>query len=258
MIKIAFFDNDGTLLRFHHKELTEKMRYTLNKLQDNGILICMATGRGIMGIPHFKDVEFDTYITFNGSYVVDNKNNLIRSYPIPKEDVRAICNNLYEMRRDATLASKDFLVCSGKKDKDLAEYFAFSGETIKVTDNFEAYLDEDVYQIMCACTKGEHQKIIEGTSDAKVVSWWDKAADIIPLNSGKGKAVDAVLSYYGLNKEEAIAFGDGENDIELFESCGVAVAMDNANNKVKASADEICKSVDEDGIYDYCLKHHLI
>jgi len=258
VIKIAFFDNDGTLLRFHHKELTDKTRYTLKKLQENGVLICMATGRGIMGVPHFKDVEFDAYITFNGSYVVDNKNNLIRSYPIPKEDVRNICNNLKEMKRDATLASKDFLVSSDKKDRDLAEYFAFSGETIKVVENFNEYVDLDVYQIMCACTKDEHQKIISGTKDAKVVSWWDRAADIIPLNSGKGKAVEAVLKYYGFKKEEAISFGDGENDIELFKACGTSIAMDNANEKTKANASFICKSVDEDGVYDYCLKHKLI
>ena len=43
-IKIAFFDIDGTILEFEHKEITDKMRETLNQLQKNGIIICIATG----------------------------------------------------------------------------------------------------------------------------------------------------------------------------------------------------------------------
>lgn len=87
---------------------------------------------------------------------------------------------------------------------------------------------------------------------------WDKAADIIPLNCGKGNAVNAVLNYYGLSKDEAIAFGDGRNDIEMLEAVGTGVAMGNAIDEVKARADVICKSVEEDGVYHYCLEQKLI
>lgn len=45
MIKIAFFDIDGTLLKFGEKEPSSKVVYTLNKLRENGIKICMATGK---------------------------------------------------------------------------------------------------------------------------------------------------------------------------------------------------------------------
>ena len=91
-----------------------------------------------------------------------------------------------------------------------------------------------------------------------ITAWWDKAADIIPLNCGKGNAVNAVLNYYGLSKDEAIAFGDGRNDIEMLEAVGTGVAMGNAIDEVKARADVICKSVEEDGVYHYCLEKKLI
>lgn len=55
-----------------------------------------------------------------------------------------------------------------------------------------------------------------------------------------------------------MAFGDGNNDIEMLRSVGTGVAMANASDDLKAVADEICKDVAEDGIYHYCLEKGLI
>ena len=56
--------------------------------------------------------------------------------------------------------------------------------------------------------------------DAKIAAWWDRAIDIIPLSGGKGVAINKILDYYQLTKEEAMAFGDGNNDIEMLEAVG--------------------------------------
>ena len=53
MIKIAFFDVDGTLLRLGHKELSANTAAALRQLHQNGIILCMATGRSYTGVPHF-------------------------------------------------------------------------------------------------------------------------------------------------------------------------------------------------------------
>ena len=62
----------------------------------------------------------------------------------------------------------------------------------------------------------------------------------------------------GFTKEEAIAFGDGFNDIEMLEAVGTGVAMGNAKDEIKAHATCTCRSVEEDGVYDFCLEHGLI
>lgn len=67
-----------------------------------------------------------------------------------------------------------------------------------------------------------------------------------------------MLEYYNLEKEEAIAFGDGNNDIEMLEAVGTAVAMANASDKLKEIATDICGHVSEDGVYHYCVEHQLI
>lgn len=50
------------------KQISKKVLETLVKLKNNGIKICIATGRSPMQVPHFPNVEFDAFLTYNGSY----------------------------------------------------------------------------------------------------------------------------------------------------------------------------------------------
>lgn len=71
--KILFFDIDGTLIDMQKKCITPLMLSTLHKLQANGIRLAIATGRSPMTVPleEFPGVQFDVFITFNGSYCYD-------------------------------------------------------------------------------------------------------------------------------------------------------------------------------------------
>ena len=111
---------------------------------------------------------------------------------------------------------------------------------------------------MLCCIKSEYDDILKGTTDVEITAWWDKAVDIIPSSSGKGKAVNNILAYYGFSKDESIAFGDGNNDIEMLKAVGTGVAMENSNNDVKAAADVVCKSVEDDGVYYYLVENEII
>lgn len=256
-IKIAFFDIDGTILQFEHREITERMRDTLHRLQKNGIIICIATGRAPISLPHFSGVEFDAFLTFNGSYCY-NKQGAIFDNPIPKDEVRRLVDNAAAMGRPVSVATKERLAANGKDD-DLVAYYGFAKLDVDVADNFDEIIkNEDVHQVMLGCTLDERPKLLEGVERAKITAWWERAVDVIPSNGGKGVGVEAMLEYYSLDKSEAIAFGDGDNDIEMLEAVGCGVAMGNASDSVKAIADDMCGDVSDDGIYHYCKKHHLI
>ena len=84
MIKIAFFDVDGTLLRLGHKEISANTA-ALTQLHQNGIILCMATGRCYTGVPHFDEIDFDVLLTFNGSFVTAG-NDIIFYNPINVQD----------------------------------------------------------------------------------------------------------------------------------------------------------------------------
>ena len=256
-IKIAFFDIDGTLIDINKKIISEKMVYTLKELQRNHILICIATGRTPLELPDFQGVEFDAFLTFNGSYCY-NKQQKIFCNPIPKKDVYQIIENASAIHRPVSVATLERLAANGK-DQDLIDYFAIAKLEVEVAKDFwEVVKEEDVYQIMLGCREREYAKVLEHVENAKIAAWWDRAVDVIPATGGKGVGIEKILEHYHLKKEEAIAFGDGDNDIEMLKTVGLGIAMENGSEKLKAAADKICGHVAEDGIYHYCMEQGLI
>ena len=257
-IKIAFFDVDGTLVDMKKKVITPAMIETLKHLKENGIILCMATGRGPYLVPSFPGIDFDVFLSYNASYCY-TKDEVIFSNPIPKEDVKAIVENASEIHRPVFLAGVEGGGANGC-DKDLADYFAIAKSKVNVLDNFdfEKLMDKKVYQMMVGCYKEEYADILRDVDGARITAWWKRAADITPANGNKGVGVRKILDYYHLDKENAIAFGDGTNDIEMLEAVGTGVAMGNATDDVKTVADAICGHVAEDGIYHYCKEQGLI
>ena len=255
-VKIVFFDIDGTLLEMGKTEITPNTRKALCSLKQNGIKICIATGRPFATIPMFEGVVFDAILAFNGSFCVAGE-QVVAKCPIPKEDVKKIIENAKRMERPVSIATEEEIVANGS-DKDLEDYFALAHHRVNVSEKFEEYVEKDVFQIMLGCDLEERKYILEGTKNAKVAAWWSRAIDIIPKEGGKGTAIEQVLAHYKFSKEEAIAFGDGENDIDMLLSVGKGIAMGNAAEKVKEIAADICESVTDDGIYYYLKSQKLI
>ena len=255
-VKIIFFDIDGTMIDMQKKIISEKMLDTLKHLQANGIKICMATGRGPVTLPHFEGIEFDAYLTFNGSYCYCGKDTIF-SNPIPKEDVRRIIENAAAIGRPVSLATKNRLAANGK-DQDLIEYYGVIKLGVDTPEDFDEVADGEVYQIMSGGRKEEYDALLKDVSGARITAWWHRAVDIIPSAGGKGVGVQKILEYFGFAREQAMAFGDGNNDIEMIETVGHGIAMANASKELKAVADDICGHVADDGIYHYCLANGLI
>lgn len=255
-IKIIFFDIDGTLVDMQTKRISAKTIEALQRLKANGIKICIATGRSPISLPKFDGVDFDAYLTFNGSYCY-NQSGAIFSNPICTEEVQRIIQNATRIGRPVSVATKDRLAANGTDD-DLAEYYSFAHQVVTVAEDFEAVCQEEIYQVMLGCREADYPAILDGVRGAKITAWWDRAVDIIPAGSGKGTGIQKILDYYHLDKSEAMAFGDGNNDIEMLEAVGSGVAMENASLDLKAVTDDICGHVAQDGVYHYCLEHGLI
>jgi Cof subfamily protein (haloacid dehalogenase superfamily) len=64
----------------------------------------------------------------------------------------------------------------------------------------------------------------------------------------KGAGLDFLAAHMGFSREQTIAFGDGENDVELIEWAGYGIAVENAHPRVKAVADWVCPSAEEQGV----------
>lgn len=254
-IKIIYFDIDGTLIDMKKKVISKTMLDTLYKLKEKGIKICIATGRPPFVVPKF-DIEFDCYLTFNGSYCAQ-KEQVIYKNPIPHEDVLKIIENAKKINRPVTISSSIDIGSNGY-DKDLDDYFSIANQKLIVTDKFNDILKQDIYQMMIGGNQEVYEQALMNTTNAKTTAWWTRAADIIPANGGKGIAVNKVNEYFGFTKEQSMAFGDGTNDIEMLQAVGLGVAMGNATENVKEIADDICETVENEGITMYCKQLNLI
>ena len=176
---------------------------------------------------------------------------------IPSYEVHKIIEKATRMGKPLAVVTKSRIVTNGC-DEPLKEYLEVAALDATPSEEFDAALKEEVYQMMMGCEKSRWDELLEGTSEAIIAAWWDCTLDIIPKGSGKGNAVKKVLEHLGLSTEEAIAFGDGGNDVDMLQVVGTGVAMGNAKDNVKQAADEICGSVDEDGVYHYLREKRLI
>lgn len=256
-VKIIFFDVDGTLIDMEKKQISEKMLATLRALKEQGIILCIATGRSPIALPQFDNLTFDAFLTFNGSYCFNQEESIYKN-PIPQKDVERIVENAKVLGRPVAIASSDKTITNGT-DADLVEYFAFAHQPVIVSEDFDTTIqNEEIFQLMLSARKEEYAEVMKQTTDSKITAWWDRAVDIIPTSSGKGTGIRQMLDYYGFDKSQAIAFGDGNNDIEMLEAVGWGLAMDNASEDLKEIADEIIGHVADEGIYHYCLANGLI
>lgn len=255
-IKIAFFDIDGTVFDMDTKTVSDRMKETFRKLRENGIKICIATGRSPILLYDIFGVRFDAYVTFNGSYCF-NDDEVIFSNPLSPKDVQQIIKNTREINRPVALATKTRFAANGLDD-DLLAFFQIGGHSIEESPDFAEVAKQEVFQIMSGGYLSERPQLVKDTDNAKVAAWWDRAVDIVPADGGKGVGVTKVLEYFGIDRANAMAFGDGNNDLEMFQAVDNGIAMGNGSDDLKAIARDVCGKVSEDGIYNYCLEHGLI
>ena len=88
--------------------------------------------------------------------------------------------------------------------------------------------------------------------------WHPAFTDITSGEADKGKGLQVMAEYLGLDISETMAFGDGGNDISIIREAGIGVAMGNANEEVKAMADYVTSSVDEDGVKNALVHFGII
>ena len=245
-MKIAFFDIDGTLLNFGESDLHPCIKDALNSLHRNGTKLFLATGRPPYAVPRFDDIQFDGMLCFNGGYCCDT-DGVISSEPMLHEDVMTIRKNAERLHMPILAASASRMGANFF-EKNLDDYMQISHHTCNVIPDFENLIQEDIFQIMIGSSAELDERLQKNTHASVITRWWPRAVDVIPASCGKDKGMAAVLSHYGYAREDAIAFGDGGNDLSLIRYAGIGIAMGNAEQSVKDAADYVSDSCADDGV----------
>lgn len=117
---------------------------------------------------------------------------------------------------------------------------------------------KEAYQFIAIMDSDRDNEVLSFLPNCRLPRWHPKFADLIHANNSKAVGIESIISHLGINRQECICFGDGANDIEMLEYCGIGVAMGNAEDKVKNHADFITTSVDEEGISHALYKLGII
>ncbi len=253
MIKAAFFDIDGTLLSYKTKRVCSSARAAIAKLQEQGILCIVATGRHMIQMSKLPvaDIPFDAFVMLNGQLILDKGQNVLFDVPIEGEAKEFLVENFNNHTYPAIIVEEKDMYLNYVTDhvEKVHEIIAIAKPELS------AYKGGKIYQV-CAYLRPEDEHLVEAIrEDVVMTSWHYGGKDIIAAGGGKMAGIKRYLEHTGIRREEIIAFGDAENDLDMLRFAGIGVAMGNGSEEAKAVADYVTADIDDDGI-EKALKHY--
>ncbi len=264
-IKVAFFDVDGTIVDNHSTRdqlfdmdlVPASTIEAIRLLKENGITPFIATGRSPFMIEDLLDgLGIDSYICTNGQYAVMNREVMYEA-PYSSELLDKIVTVAKKYHVPLLWMPTHHYVLSGENQEVLLEALDNMNLPYPIIETDLEKPDYKIYQMVAGVTK-EEEHIFESIEEVRVVRWQPNGIDLLPKVGSKATAIEVILNKLGLKPENAIAFGDGLNDIEMLQKVGCGVAMGNAHEELKKHANYVAKPVYEDGIYKACKELGLI
>lgn len=267
--KVIVMDVDGTLFN-RDKKICPKTKEKLIAVQNMGVRLILASGRPTSGLMDIaKSLKMDKHhgllVSYNGSKVVDAENQeVLFNEPLTVNEAKEVLKHLHNFPRVRAMVDKDdymyvenvydCFVNFNNKAFNVYEYESRGGKyKLCEVDDLAEFVNYELNKIL---TTGDPEYLKEHYLAMKK-PFEDKLScmftgpfyfEFTAKGIDKAKALDFVLSKMGYIKEELLAFGDGHNDISMIEYAGRGVAMANAVDDLKAIADEITLSNNDDGI----------
>lgn len=251
---IVFFDVDGTLIDWTKgiSKPTESTKKSIKKLKENGYITMLATGRPRNGMNEdLISLGFDGYIGSNGAYIEMN-NKVLLDESLDKELLKEILDFLEENKITYMIEGQAKNYVADLKDKKLVEFISDASLGI---ENFTEDWDRDTVKVGKLIVLGESEK------EYKITSERFKGYDIAYMNNAafgafemfdpkytKGHAVARLLETLNINRDNSYAFGDGENDVEMFQIVKHGIAMGGYHKKLEQYAYDFTEDVENEGI----------
>ncbi|MCR5756376.1 MAG: HAD family hydrolase [Selenomonas sp.] len=265
MTKAIFFDIDGTLINIHHKKTTisSVVKKAIRELRQEGHHTFIASGRpwAYLSDELTQEGLFDGFVLMNGAVVMLDGKIIFR------QDM-------------STQTVKDMVALA---EANGLEYILESQPNVYLRQDFQGLenvyrnIDIDVNKFVrefeLSEVKAAKLEFLCDTPGAngvfeKLLSWpgitglidptLRKYMELYAADISKATGIQQALNYLNLPLEASYAFGDGLNDLEMMDTVGHALVMGNAGPELKALAEHVLPTVDEDGvaegIYRYILK----
>lgn len=269
MIKIIAMDMDGTLLN-SRKVISPRTKESLLEAERAGMMLILASGRPTTGLMDFaRELKMEEYhgllVAYNGSKVVDcSDGKELFNQAMTVEEGKAVLEHMKKFDQVRPIIDHgEYMYVNNVyhqmiqldgKEFNVMEYESRSNKfKLCEKEDLAAFADFPLNKILTTADpeylQAHYKEMMEPFKDTLSCMFTGRFYfEFTAKGIDKAKALDSVLTPMGYKREEMIAFGDGHNDASMLSYAGYSVAMANGVEELKAQADEVTASLDEDGI----------
>ena len=262
-MKLIFLDIDGTLTRAGENVPPDSAIYAIKMSQAKGNKVFLCTGRNLDMLKPLLKYGFDGVVGSSGGYVAVG-DEVLFDCPMTDEQRDMALEVLHKNGVFCTIEAKggswgddnmdEFLKDQPEGNSEIERWRKALSENLGIK-SMKEYDGSPIYKVIMMCTDEkqlDEAKRLLG-DDFTFVIQEVKAhscinGELVNKKFDKGRGVKLVRDYYGLTDEDTYGFGDSMNDLEMIQTVGTSVCMDNGAEALKKLADIVCPSVDEDGL----------
>ncbi len=257
--KLLVLDLDGTLTN-SKKEITPYTLEVLERVQQSGVKLVLASGRPTYGIvPLAKELGMDHFggciLSFNGGKIIETKTmEVLYEQTLPLALVPSLSQAAAKAGAVILSYRDQFILTEQPEDRYVGhEVFLTRMQPLKV-ENFSEAVDFDPDKCLIV---GDAERIIPLEAELNETFGEQLSAyrsepfflEVVPKGIDKALSLKRLLDIVELTPEQMVAMGDGYNDLSMIHLAGLGVAMANAQAEVKAAANQITPLTnDEDGV----------
>lgn len=257
---IIFFDIDGTILSHRTLEISESSKEAIKKLQDNGHLAFINTGRTLGEIGQdILSLNFDGYVYGCGTHIIYKEEEL-HHVSIPSEAIPQLIKDLNDLHIEAILEGSKAIYFTDEYTNETAKRIKYD-QTYRLGYNVLTW-DEEIIDIDKLCiwpqVKSGYETFYNKYKDIfDFIDRGDEFYEVVPRGYSKASGIEFLLKHLNIPLDNTYALGDSSNDLPMLEYAKTSIAMENSSQDVLDMASFITKDVDEGGV-EHALKHYKL
>lgn len=256
MIKMLVLDIDGTIYRKDFSA-SQAVKNALRTLTNEGIKVVLATGRMFSAtIPIAKDIGLTSPIVcYQGGFIKEcsEAGKVLLQKDVPEQYAREIIDILREKDIHCNLYMDDGLVVENDNET-IKRYTDERNVRYSVVESFNNVDLKNINKMLAIDTDTKKIEDLQKqlsekySKDLYIIRSTPNFCEISNIEATKGNAIRYLSKLWNIKKEEIMAVGDQDNDIEMLKAAGIAVAMGNGTEELKKIADYVTDTVENDGV----------
>ena len=252
---LVFFDLDGTLLNKKGQVDLEVIE-AIQQLKENGYEPLLATGRSPNEVSEvIRSTNIHSGVFMNGQVVIFKGEQLIQ-HEIPKETIERLLQFAKENEHGITCYNVNAfkIIETVPFDKEAYEYIH-----TPIPDVVPTFYKEQVVNMMLLLSRDNNDETYQQAfPELRFIRNFPYALDVITAGNSKATGIRALICTLNNDSITTYAFGDGTNDLEMFQEVNFSIAMGNAIPLIKEKADYISIDHDKGGVIQGLKHYHLI